>query len=443
MFNKVLFIAIIATVYAQVVFEIGVPTEMSLLKSEVESKVMPDFDVQAFITKARSEPKDQQGGMLFAQQFPVSFSPLNSGTWETLADGTQVWRLIISSKDAVSMNLVFSKYTLYPGNQLFAYNVDQTIVRGPFSAWNNKEDGGMALAPIRGEEIVLELIVRPNSQMPIFEVGFVNHEVMYGFGDSGSCNINTVCSYTDDFNMRDEVDAAAMILTAAGSRRCSGTMINNAAQNSRQLFLTANHCLGGENSWIFMFNYQSTQCNLAQQTDGPTSQSVQGSRLLGSGAASDVALLELTEQIPANYDVYLAGFNAVNTATIPFAIHHPSGDIKKIAWSEQNTVSDQWSGTNRDTHWQVVQWHGPGNGAGNQGDRTTTEPGSSGSGLFDPQGRLVGQLHGGAATCTFPYDDLYGKLSYSYDNVANVRTNLDPTGTGIRQVNGIRLNARK
>jgi len=237
--------------------------------------------------------------------------------------------------------------------------------------------------------------------------------------------------------MRDEVDAAAMISSAAGSRRCSGTMINNAAQNQRQLFLTANHCLGGETTWIFMFRYQSSQCNLAQQTDGPTQYTVQGSRVIGNSAASDVALLELTEQIPLNYNVYYAGFNAVNSEVIPFAIHHPSGDIKKIAWSEQETRSDSWTGT-PNTHWQVVKWDGPGNGSGNQGDRTTTEPGSSGSGLFDPEGRLIGQLHGGAATCSFPYDDLYGKLSYSYDNNAAVRTALDPTGSGIRQVPGLR-----
>jgi len=296
----------------------------------------------------------------------------------------------------------------------------------------------MAVSPIRGEVVILEMIVRPQSKMPVFEIGFVNHEVEYSFGDSGACNINTICPYTDDFGMRDQVDAVAMILTAAGSRRCSGTLINNAAQDGRQLFLTANHCLGGETTWIFMFNYQSSQCDLAEQNDGPTYQTVQGASLIANASASDVALLELTEPIPSTYNVYYAGFNALDLPTIPFAIHHPSGDVKKIAWSELETVSDQWSSANPDTHWQVVQWHGPGTGAGNQGDRTTTEPGSSGSGLFDPQGRLIGQLHGGAATCSYPYDDLYGKLSYSYDNVAEVRDALDPSNSAIRQIDGFR-----
>jgi len=437
-----LFVAIaIASVSGQLMHG-GSPIAQSLLSSSIKTQTMPSFDVEAWIKKAQSEPKHQEGGQLFAQAFPVSFTPLTDGTWETLADGMKVWRLSIVSKDAVSLNLFLSQYTLFRGNRLFVYDAEMTQVRGSFTFENNKENGKMAIAPIKGDNIIVEMQVDAGAEMPIFEIGIVNHEITYGYGDSGTCNINTVCDYTDDFNMRDEVDAVAMILTSAGSRRCSGTMINNAAQNQRQLFLTANHCLGGEVSWIFMFNYQSSVCNLAQQNNGPTQDTVQGSRLLGNSAASDVALLELTEQIPNGYNVYYAGYNALDQANIPFAIHHPSGDIKKIAWSEQATVSDEWSANNRDTHWQVVKWDGPGTGAGNQGDRTTTEPGSSGSGLFDPQGRLVGQLHGGAATCSFPYDDLYGKLSRSYDDNAAIRNALDPTNSGIRQVPGLRASAK-
>jgi len=240
--------------------------------------------------------------------------------------------------------------------------------------------------------------------------------------------------------MRDETDSVAMILTAAGSRRCTGALINNSQNNSR-LFLTANHCSGGQDTWIFMFNYQSSQCDLAQQNNGPTSFTVQGSSTIDNSATSDVLLLSLDEIPPANYNVYYAGYNAVDQVHIPFAIHHPSGDIKKIAWSEQNTRSDSWSGT-PNTHWQVVQWNGPGTGPGNQGDRTTTEPGSSGSPLFDTQGRITGQLHGGAATCSFPYDDLYGKLSRSWDDNAPIRNALDPVGGGsVRQIGGYRPSA--
>jgi len=411
----------------------GKPTDRALLKSQIQVFTMPSFNKEAFVARARSEPKHQQGGNLFAQQFDVSITPLQHGTWETLADGTQVWRVNIVSPGAATINLWLSDYVFYPGNALYVYSADMKDVRGQFNEKNNKRNGKMAIAPVLGDSIILEIVVSPNADKPIFTIGKVNHEVTYGYGDSGSCNINTICPYTDDYDMRDEVDSVAMILTSAGSRRCTGAMINNQRNDSRPLFLTANHCSGGQDTWIFMFNYQSSVCNLANQNNGPTTQTVQGSSTIDNWATSDVLLLELDES-PNVYNAFYAGYNAVDQQFIPFAIHHPSGDIKKIAWSESLTESDQWNAGTQNTHWQVVEWHGPGSGPGNQGDRTTTEPGSSGSPLFNLDGQITGQLHGGAATCSYPYDDLYGKLARSWNDRVLIRNALDPVDGGTNRV---------
>jgi len=436
MFTAVVVVLCMASATAQIMYG-GEPTNPLLLKSLIQTFEMPTVDREAFLTRARNEPKHQEGGNLFAQQFDVAVSPLQHGEWETLADGTRVWRVAIVSPGAVTINLWLSAYQFFEGNALYVYSSDMKHIRGQFNHKNNKRNGRMAIAPVAGDNIVVEIVVAPNAEIPIFEIGKVNHEVKKAYGDSGNCNINTVCSYTDDFDMRDEVDSVAMILTAAGARRCTGAMINNQLNDSRPLFLTANHCSGGQDTWIFMFNYQSSVCNLATQNNGPTQYTVQGSSTIDSSATSDVLLLELDES-PAIYGAYFAGYNAVDDFSYPFAIHHPSGDIKKIAWSNTLTQHDSWSGI-PNTHWQVVQWHGPGNGAGNQGDRTTTEPGSSGSPLFDPSGRITGQLHGGAATCTYPYDDLYGKLARSWDDRPLIRAALDPVGSGsLRECAGLR-----
>ena len=53
--------------------------------------------------------------------------------------------------------------------------------------------------------------------------------------------------------------------------------------------------------------------------------------------------------------------------------------------STQTTFTD--AGTN-DTHTAQIDW-----------DDGTTEPGSSGSPLFDQNHRVIGQLHGGYAAC--------------------------------------------
>jgi hypothetical protein len=56
-------------------------------------------------------------------------------------------------------------------------------------------------------------------------------------------------------------------------------MLNNAKQDGRQLFLTANHCVDGPmDNFMLMFNYQRSVCNSTH--DGRTKNTVQGLKLL-------------------------------------------------------------------------------------------------------------------------------------------------------------------
>jgi hypothetical protein len=68
-------------------------------------------------------------------------------------------------------------------------------------------------------------------------------------------------------------------------------------------------------------------------------------------------------------------------------------------------------------------------------DLGSTEPGSSGSPLFDQAHRVIGQLHGGFASCTSQEADWYGKFSVSWNGGGTSSTRLsdwlDPDGTGV------------
>jgi hypothetical protein len=66
-------------------------------------------------------------------------------------------------------------------------------------------------------------------------------------------------------------------------------------------------------------------------------------------------------------------------------------------------------------HWRIVDW--------NVG---TTEPGSSGSGLWDENHRIIGQLHGGGAACGNDESDWYGAFHVSFD--AGMQPFLAPSG---------------
>ena len=212
-----------------------------------------------------------------------------------------------------------------------------------------------------------------------------------------------------------------MILTSGGSRLCTGSLVNNVRQDLTPYFLTANHCLGGESSWVFMFQYESAGCS---NQDGPTYMTVQGSTLLNNASTSDYALLRLDETPPESYEIHYAGWSAENTAPVnPVGIHHPSGDIKKITFDYDTGISDGWSG-NDGSHWRVADW-----------EDGTTEPGSSGSPLFDANHRIVGQLHGGEAYCAYNVNDYYGKVSTSWN--LGLKNYLDPDNTGLMLLDGM------
>lgn len=227
----------------------------------------------------------------------------------------------------------------------------------------------------------------------------------------------------------------AMLVTADGTRFCSGTMINNTSKNKRQLFLTANHCMWTTpTNFVAIFNYQLSSCNATSPPEPSTIQSASGMKLLSSWAPSDFALLEIFEPIPNSYNVYLAGWN--NARTPPsnvFGIHHPSCDVKKITFYNGTTMSDSWDEAPRRLHWKIPKW-----------TRGTTEPGSSGSGLFNARGQLVGQLHGGLASCDTPEGfDIYGGLTYSWNGgltiTRRLREFLAPRGFAPMSIDGMEL----
>jgi hypothetical protein len=403
-------------------------------KSSIAKVTMPGVNVNALM----AEDKLEEGKDIpyrFGHPFDVNYNLKNSGTWETLENGDRLWRLHIKSGNAYSINLIYSDFYLPTGARLYVYSADKAMVLGGFTHLNNKEHSQFATAPVKGSESIVEYYEPKHAfgqgRIQISRIVHGYRDVFYkvekGFGDSGPCNINVNCEDGDDW--QDEKRAVAMILTGGGFRLCSGVMVNNVEQDLTPYFLTANHCLGGEETWIVMFNYESPGC---ENEDGPTSQTVQGTTLLASNSDSDFALLLLSETPPAEYNIHYAGWSALDVAdATSVGIHHPSGDIKKISFDYDPYVSSDYTPSPylADSHWEVTDW-----------DDGTTEGGSSGSPLFDSNQRIVGQLHGGWAACGNDLQDYYGKFSMSWDRgpsaSSRLRDWLDPNNTGTLILNG-------
>lgn len=405
-------------------------------KSAIQAVQMPPVDVEALLAQDAIE---ESKGIPFRFGYPldVNYNLYNCGTWEELEYGGGIWRLEIRSPGAYSINLLYSRYRLPEGAGLHIYNEDRSMVIGSFTARNNKEHGKFASAPVRGDVCILEYFepadVRGLGEITISRVVHAYKDIfdfnvtksVMDFGGSGSCNNNVNCPEGDPW--QDEKQSVALILTSGGYRLCSGALVNNTRQDGTPYFLTANHCLGSAESWVFMFNYESPNCD---NIDGPTWYTVSGSTPLAGHASSDFALLLLDEQPPDSYFVYYAGWSNEDVASqSSTGIHHPRGDIKKISFDHDSVTSADYLETSGTTHWRVGQW-----------EDGTTEPGSSGSPLFDQNHRIVGQLHGGYASCINITSDWYGKFAVSWDGGGTQYTRLkdwlDPESTGVAVLSG-------
>lgn len=380
--------------------------------SQIPSVTLPKLDI-AKLLKEDDQESSKDVPMRFAYPHKTNLNPKNSGKWFTNSKGDRYWLIEIESKGAISLNLTFSNFQVPEGAKMFIYNKDKSDVRGAFTSANNKNSKRLGLAPVKGDKIIVEYFQPAHvKQAPDLNISTVAHDyrgimsMAKGFGTSGSCNNNVACAEGDPW--RDQIRSVALVILGNGTRWCSGSLVNNTANNGTPYFLTANHCTSGQTvtNWVFVFNYDSPGCS---NSDGSTSQSISGSQTMDSGSSSDYALLKLSSTPPSAYNVYYSGWDATgNIPTKTTGIHHPDGDVKKISFdSDPSSITSYYGGSGSGTtHWRVSDW-----------DDGTTEGGSSGSPLYDQNKRVVGQLHGGDAACGNNSPDWYGRLSVTYPNI--------------------------
>lgn len=390
----------------------GTPIGLSgekLTVTHPPSVEMPSFDVETVRAAHDLMMNDKVGPWYYGHNFSADISTTNSGVWEVLPNGSHVWRVAIKSKGAYGLNFEFHEFEIPEGGQVFVYTPDMKHILGAYDTRNRVEADGhgmLAVQSLPGEKIIIEY-VEPVDKLGlgVLKIGQVTHAYrdiwgwMKGLGDSGSCNINVVCPLGAPYE--DDISAVA-IITTGGNGFCTGTVINNCAQDSTPYFLTADHCINGPvTGWIFRFHWQSPDC--VANLNGPTNYTVSGATLHVNDPGTDVALVEMASMIPDTFNVAYAGWD--KSGAIPdstYGIHHPSGDIKKICFDRQSPTQVVWGAPPADC-WQVAAW-----------DDGTTEQGSSGSGLWNQDGRLIGQLFGGSASCTSNTDDNYGRFDVSW-----------------------------
>jgi hypothetical protein len=212
---------------------------------------------------------------------------------------------------------------------------------------------------------------------------------------------------------------------------CSGSILNNTAEDEKPYALTANHCWNAAQNpgiWVFRFNWQSPTCTPSQNSSYQTmTGSTLKMRTNTSTSATDCCLVELNQPIPSDYNVYYAGWSRAVPTGIGTIIHHPSLDIKKITQGTLSTVV------------QYVMGYRVDFAVGG----ACTEGGSSGSPLFDPYHRVIGQEYGGLSACgasAANMFDVWGRFDISWDGTSSsnrLKDWLDPTGVNPEYLDGL------
>lgn len=171
----------------------------------------------------------------------------------------------------------------------------------------------------------------------------------------------------------------------------------------------------------------------------------------------DYAMLEILTPIPAQYNVYYAGWepkdplggNASNVGNAPYiTFHHPGGTIKKVARTFNlnynsnpfnqgcnaltgvidnvvSGISKFFGGKGKSNlsslcNYTAIPWYSV-----HSWENGSTARASSGSALLNVRGKIMGELSFGPTDCLFSNGDTYGKFSIAYNN-ATIKQSINP-----------------
>lgn len=341
---------------------------------------------------------------------------VEDGHWYDLPGGA-LWVTDVVATDALGIRLHFTGVRLPEGAEIVVYAPDdreRAERYGPVRAaagelWTPTIVGERARVEYRGPAPVGE-----GGGLP-FAIDLVQHayldplskELSGGLKEVGDCHNDVTC-HPEWAGVANAVAGVGSVLASGAGIFCTGQLLNAQKPDLTPYFLTANHCLNSPSeaasTEIFWF-YQTASCGGPPPSLANTQRSV-GATLVATGVQSDFTLLIVEGALPQG--VSWAGWTSAKLAngTPATAIHHPSGDFKRISFG--NSGGDV--GVCFDRSEVRINW-----------TDAVTEPGSSGSGIFtDAKQQLFGQLHGGASACgVAPEDfwDCYGAFNVTFKRV--------------------------
>jgi hypothetical protein len=346
----------------------------------------------------------------------VAVSPKTRAQKFVNRDGSEIIVLIIKSSGASGIGVHFRNFALTGGEEVYVYGpAADSIIFGPYTNKGPWGSGEFWSGTLVGDTAVIEFHTRADENGKGFEIFEVSHifpkldlRLRSDQPDVLNCELDASCYGEIQKNA-----VARITYNDNGPFVCTGTLLNDSAQDEIPYFLTANHCVAtqtvAQTVEVYWF-YQTTSCNSGVLRSDWVHQ-FGGANLLATQSSNDFSLLRLVNNAPAGawFSGWTSGIQSTGTAV--FGLHHPDGFIPPAINSYLRRAGGTITSTNANC-FELVN--------GYRADWTsgTTEPGSSGSGLWNSSGYLVGVLSCGPdpETCSSPYSK-YSKFANFYSQI--------------------------
>ena len=186
-----------------------------------------------------------------------SYSPENSGYWDETADGGIMWQIRFTSKGAYAISFEYEEFYIPRGSELYIYTPDYEMIHGAYTDFNNTETQRFATPLIKGDTAIIEYYqpagVEGQFSLNIIEIIHDYRDIMNFFDDQRDweCGVNVICETDESY--QGAINSVAFL--DMGGFICSGAMVNNVRQDLTPYFLTAFHCVDGDNPSTFRFYF--------------------------------------------------------------------------------------------------------------------------------------------------------------------------------------------
>ena len=332
-----------------------------------------------------------------------------------LPDGRTVWTSAIQSPEAYGVRVHFANFDVGPGSLIvYADDGRGLIVRGPYRGLgpNGKSDFWTPSLP--GDTVFIEVA---GTEFPRLEVAEICHfdKDLAGPGhedDDGPpsgrelpCHLDVMCYDDPPVSVAARDATGKMNVMCSGyATGCTGTLLNDLDDETFQpYFLTAYHCLNTQaavDTMEVVWFWQKDVCDGTLPNYFALPRNCGGTLLATNptDGGNDMTFIRLDGGLPGG--ISLAGWTTGHPDPA-VGIHHPSvgaGSWKRVVFLTDVGVCPgcEFCGDGTDyDYYDMAQGEG------------LTEPGSSGSGVFNSAGQLAGQLWGVCCVVPACADEVY------------------------------------